>query len=88
VVDEDRLARELEVRVRVMPAVPPAAPRERFLLRDTEHHHPGPVLPLGRPEMLQRNLLLSLLADHLTLQVRSVDRLFFQGYVLCAAVAD
>ena len=47
VVDEHRLAGELEMRVRVMAAITPAAPRPRLLLRDAEHHHPRPPLPLG-----------------------------------------
>src|SRR5450631_2664784 len=40
VVDEHGLTIELEMRVRVIPAIPPTAPRERLLLRDAEHHHP------------------------------------------------
>ena len=47
VVDEHGLAGELEMRVCVIAAIAPAAPRPRLLLRDAEHHHPAAVLPLS-----------------------------------------
>jgi hypothetical protein len=58
VVDEHRLASELEVRVRVMTAVAPATPRPRLLLRDAEHHDAAAVLPLGFVHVLASDVLL------------------------------
>jgi len=60
------LAGELEVRVRVVTAVAPAAPRPCFLLRDAEHHHPGPPLTLSRLHVRPGDILLhiALLKPH------------------------
>ena len=58
VVDEHGLTIELEMRVRVTPAIAPTAPRERLLLRDAEHHHPRTPLPLSLLHIRTRDVLL------------------------------
>jgi hypothetical protein len=58
VVDEHRLAREREMRMRVTPAISPAAPRERILLRDAEHHHSRAPFPLSLLHVRARDVLL------------------------------
>jgi hypothetical protein len=68
------------MRVPVRPAVAPAPPRRRALLRDPDHHHPEAALPLGRLEVLARDLLLdvALHAAHpwdLVLGDEPIDRL-------------
>jgi hypothetical protein len=46
----------------VRAAVTPPAPRRRFLLRDTDHHHAVAILPLSLAELLAGDLFL-----HITL---------------------
>ena len=60
VVDEHRLAGELEVRVSVSAAVAPAAPRPRLLLRDAQQNHPTAVLPLSGLHVRESDVLLDL----------------------------
>jgi hypothetical protein len=60
VVDVDRLAAVLEVRVRVAPAAAPTAPRHRFLLGDADHHDAEAARALGGLDMAARDLLLGL----------------------------
>ena len=71
VVDEHGLAAEREVRVRVVTAVAPAAPRERLLLRDAEHHDPCAAVLLGLLHVLTRDVLL----DHLLGEPHHLDPL-------------
>jgi len=60
VVGDRRLARVLEVGARVRAALAPAAPDERPLLADADHHDPEAPLPLGRLQVGTGDLLLRL----------------------------
>ena len=67
------------MRMRVVAAVTPAAPRVRLLLRNTDQHDAEAPLPLGALEVLARDILLALaLAKahrrHLVGQRERVDR--------------
>jgi hypothetical protein len=57
VVDEHGLTTELEMRVRVIAAITPAAPRERLLLSDAEHHHPRAPVALSLLHVRARDVL-------------------------------
>jgi hypothetical protein len=80
VVDEHRLATELEVRVRVVATLAPATPRIRLLLSDADQHHAEASLPLGRLEIRPGDVLLALVAleahdGELVVQRELIDRL-------------
>ena len=80
VVDVDRLAAKLEVRVLVVAAVAPAAPRIGLLLGDTDQRHAAATLALGTLQVGVRDVLLAgaLLKPHdrdLVVQGEAVDRL-------------
>ncbi len=86
VVDEHGLAIELEMRVRVTPAIAPTAPRERLLLRDAEHHHPRTPVPLSLLHVRARDVLL----DHVLGEPhhRDLPRLRERVDVLHVGAAD
>jgi hypothetical protein len=80
VVDIDRLAGELEMRMLVVAAVAPAAPRIGLLLRDADHRHAAAPVALGTPQIRARDVLLAgaLREAHdrnLVVQREAVDRL-------------